>query len=469
MRKYQLIGRKKLFSKTKIVDYPPLHILSLPYEVLIEIISYLERDIKALLALTRTCSRLRTIVNKFFLYRDVVFSATRFRKFVGYHLPGHNSSLTKKLGLNDSSTQINLIQLIKFIKPPMEKSENYSTNIGGSYNVESVHARLNRDMYSEFVSGLRYLLKEDFGLKAVEISEVSPGFEFPQDVYITPRSTTLSWKKSKPTRTLQHLKISAQNGWSIPFSFSQVSLFFSVFDIIEELELTNFIIDKEKLCSSTVPQVQINKITLNACTYTTQKQVHSKTNFSPMFGNCSSLALRDIHLVLDLSVIDFIKNNHQLSSLTLDIDSPVFYSAVNDERKFNFARYNLFFKLLCSGEGGYASLKKLELENFDLINDCSHAAVDPSQDDDWVPAPTDNFETFLQYVSAIPKLVINLKKERKVGNVCVRCGYSKENTPETPSAQNANGEWRRIISKLNNGSNEVTVRDSNGSRLFQAS
>lgn len=468
MRKYQLIGRKKLFAKTRLVDYPPLHFLSLPYEVLIEIISYLERDIKALLALTRTCSRLRIIVNKYFLYRDVVFSATRFRKFVGYHLPGHSSSLIKKLGLNDSSTQINLIQLVKFIKPPMEKSENYTTNIGGSYNVESVHARLNRDMYSEFVSGLRYLLKEDFGIKAVEISEVSPGFEFPQDAYVS-RSTTSSWKKPKPTRILRHLKISAQNGWSIPFSFSQISLFFSVFDIIEELELTNFIIDKEKLCSCTIPQVQINKIALNACTYTTQKQGASKTNFSPMFGNCSSLALRDIHLVLDLSVIDFIKNNHQLSSLILDIDSPVFYLAVNDERKFNFARYNLFFKLLCSGEGGYASLKQLELENFDLMNDCSHARVDPSQEDNWVPAPTDNFETFLHYVSAIPKLIINLKKERKVGNVCVRCGYSKEKTPDIPSAQHASGDWGRFISRLKSGSNEVTVRDSNGLQLFQTS
>lgn len=453
MRKYQLIGRKKLFSKSKQFDYPPLHILLLPNEVLIEILTLLARDTKALLALTRTCSKFRTLVNKYFLYQSIDFTPSRFHKFVAYHLPGYSSSLSKKLGLNDSSSQINLIQRINFKNPPTSKSANDTANIAGSYSVEDVHSGQNRNAYNDFVSGLRYLLKEDFALKAASICEVSPGFGFPSDSYSIPRTSTLSWSKPKATRTLQHLKIGAQSGWSIPFNFSQMSVFFSIFDVVEELELTNFIIDREKLTLSSVPHLRINKITLNACTYISQKLPHTKHSACPMFEACHKLTLRNIHTGLDLSVIDFIKSNNRLSSLTLDMESPVFYSVVNGERRFNFARYNLFFKLLCSGEGGFASLKDLGLENFDLMNSCAHAPS-PSQDDDWIPPPTDTFEIFLEHVSTIPKLTICLKKEHRVTNVCVRCGHSKS---EQQTSTHSMAVWQNFLRNADSGACTVTV------------
>lgn len=467
MRKYQLIGRKKLFATTRLVEYPSLHILSLPNEILFEILAYLHQDLKVLLALAQTCSRFRTLVNKFYLYKDVYFTPSRFHKFLNSHLPGYNSSLGKRFGWNDCSSQINLINLVHFNKPPTEKSSDDSTIISGSYNVESVHSRLKRDAYSEFVQGLRYLLKEGFGIKSVTLSEVAPEFKFPHDSTQGSKVSGFS-KLARSSRTLKHLVISSQDGWSIPFNYAHISLFFSVFNVVNELELTNFIIDKPKLCASSQPTLHIEKLTLNSCTFTSQHPDSHKHNTSPLFKSCKTLILRDILLVADLSVIDMIKANNQLSSLVLDIDSDVFYSIRSAERTFNFARFNLFFKLLCSGEGGFSKLKTLTLTNFDLLNHCSHKSAASTQQDEWVPAPTDNFETFLQYICAIRKLVIHMRRERKGRNRCIRCGYSKVETGDSLSMQHTRGEWSKALKKVCH-SNEIIIYDSDGTQVFHSS
>ena len=91
MKKYQLIGRKKVFTKSKTsVSYPTAHLCSLPVEILLEIFNCFENDLKTLLKLSLVCNKFHLIINKNFLYNNIIITTPRrFSKFSQTHLPVH--------------------------------------------------------------------------------------------------------------------------------------------------------------------------------------------------------------------------------------------------------------------------------------------------------------------------------------------------------------------------------------------
>ena len=109
----------------------------------------------------------------------------------------------------------------------------------------------------------------------------------------------------------------------------------------------------------------------------------------------SELELSKIANSTELSLIDLIKvKNEALHYLTLDIGSNIFYT----NQEFKFGKYNPFFQLLCSGVGGYSRLDTLKLTNFELFDYLRHDDVHKDVDS-WIEPPTDNFETFMEYVA----------------------------------------------------------------------
>lgn len=336
-------------------------------------------------------------------------------------------------------------------EPPAKQSGNTTMKIAGSYNVE-ISRRDQHDEYIEYTTTLLNIFRESYSLKHVIISEISPQFEFPNPHSIPeekPYTLSLFSKaKSPPTRILTSLTLKAQSGWSIPFKFNHLSAILNVYGAIDELILHNFIIDELKLSNTqsklSIPMV-INKLTLNSCTFILDKNSRTgKRNPSVIFQAVSELKLLNISSGKDLSVIDFIKLNKILRKITIDFGSPVFYDSSST---FNFARYNLFFKLLCSGQGAYSNIKELSFINFSLLDNYGHThhmETKEEESDDWVAPATDTFETLLSYVSTIPKLTITLVDRPEGPMKCVNCGTTKDK----PRKKNRYSDWVLLLRPL---------------------
>lgn len=436
-------------SKQKNTVYPPLHILSLPTEILVYILRYLLGDIGSYLLLALTCSKLNSIVLKMFLYEAVQFKTIpRFIKFAHIHLPQRASPL--RFVLSEPSSKINFIRSVHFVNPPMYNDLDEVIKIAGSYSVFALDPGI--DQYKGFVRNLQLLLSEAYGLKELKISEILPQFKFSSD-FLEQQSTNslkLRFKSRTPIRKLDRLCLSAQSGWSIPFKVDHISLLTQFYGEIGSLELHNFVINDAKLVNAAVPPLQIQALRLSACTYTKQL---CRRKCLDIFGVTSFLALSAIPHINDLFLIDAIKANSKLTRLSIDISSSIFYlvDPVDNSWKFQYSKYNNFFKLLCSGKGGYAHIKELVLTEFDLFHTMSHqhdSNLDTIQEEDedleLIESKVNTFEYFMEYLSEIPKLTIILKKEPMVIHTCMNCGFTVQDSSKRVSSLRQD-EWARVL------------------------
>lgn len=465
MKRYQLIGRKKqLTPKRTDIHYPVAHLHLLPYEILVYIFECIgASDTKTLLLVSLTCTKFNSIVNKAVLYHQVKLLGVRsFDKFVAAHIPTINI-LTRRflLGLEqvtDPSTKINLIRSLELSNPPVRESENTKTRIAGTYDVEFETRSGRKTEYQEYVTALINILRDSYSLDAIVLSEISPSFAFP-DLPVAGGSTAgslelssllLKWRtRPRPQRLLASLTLKPQSGWSIPFRLLLISSFLVVYDSINELVLHNFVIDEAKLQLQSAPSkpIVIDRLTLYSCTFvpSTVRSAGKRKPYSA-FQSVSWLTLHHITAEKDLSVIDFIKANLGLRKISIDFASPIFY---HPNKLFRFERYNLFFKLLASGHGAYATLKELEFLNFSLLDSYGHLHhIDKSaaqeERDDWVEPPADTFESLLSNVAAIPKLTIVLKSRPETFVTCVNCGITKESQKRSKTLH----EWRVLLKPL---------------------
>lgn len=435
MRRYQLMGSKKVLKTRKPdVNYPMFHICSLPYEILLQIFYHVKDSIQTLLNLSMTCAKFNSIINKNFLYKALTFkSGAQFEKFSQHHLPSLKSSLTKKLKTNESSSKINYIESVHIINPP-SRDTTFKTSIAGSYDVESVEVSGSEVSYTHFVSSLQTLLAETYGLKTLKFSEISPLFSLPEEIDTNESSYFHILKKTKAKKTLERLILQGQSGWNIAFKPSLILSFINVFDTIGDLTLNNFVINDSKLLSASVPKcISIQRLSLNSCIYPEQTFNRTSPNkkklCSPLFANTTTLQLQNIQTKQDLSLIDFVKLNGKLQTLILDIDSKIFYdhNMETNDKSFNFTTYNNFFKLVCSGQGSYSSLKELVLMNFDLFDCDGHMHhvrenTEEEEGDDWIETSTDRFQKLQSYLSQIYNLKIILKEKKNMVHTCVKCG-----------------------------------------------
>lgn len=375
----------------------------------------------------------------------------------------------------------------------MKSRKDMGTNIAGSYTIDDACDSDRSGLsYEDFLSSFNAILKEAYGLKSITINEISPHFAFPDTWEDEKTLSKFRRKGQKMKKTLNRLQLSTQSGWTVPFRLSHISGILTEYDTINELVLRNFIVDDTKLSSITIPsgqKITINKVTFMSCTFSNSSRNRRKT--AELFSSVTSVQLSSILSANDLSMIDFMKVNHMLLSLIIDFDSPVFYS-INElgERQFDFTRYNSFFKLVCSGQGGYKSIKELVLTNFDLFKHYIHVhrkngrslatiaeeeeeeevededeedtPIDPYDDRRlWYPHTNanyteshilslprdDTFDALLSNLAPVPSLTFILKVRPELVHTCARCGFTKTED-DTQIASLNNNDWWVLLSPL---------------------
>lgn len=471
MKKYQLIGRKKIFDRKPNhinVTYSTNHLISLPLEILLIIFDQI--NFTDYINISLTCKKLKNLIYKFFLYYLISFtSSEKFYLFAINHLPlWKNSRLGKRLGLNDVSSQINYIHHVTFVNPPKCKTDSESIKIAGSYDIESIKQRNDFLDYNEFVENFTTLLKEGYGIKSLTINEISPHFSFPS---VLIKKYTGLFRKSPVSRSLDVLKLSTQSGWSLPFKFEHISTIVSVFDNINELTLHNFIIEENKLLTGAQNvNLSINNLVLNSCKFipTTKKREKIASNHD-IFTSVKHLHLINLNSGTDLSTIDFVKfrNNH-LNELTIDLGSKIFFDCRNENtRIFNFTKFNGFFKLVCSGNS-YTNFEYLNLINFDLFDKSGKMLnVDQTPTDDWIN--NEDLNSLLKNLNTIPNLRIKFKNRDYLQyQVCRNCGaenYHKHNEEEL-EVKCLEQLTKVLEPLLVNEKLNLTIIDSNDSVLF---
>lgn len=420
-----------------------------------QIFADVAEDMHSLLLLALVCSKFNNIVSKSFLYHTVKFKSThQFEKFCQAHLP-LKTSLGRRFGANESSTRVNFIRSVHFVNPPNHDPGSL-TQIAGTYSVDTLSGTTK---YQDFVTQMKILLNEGYAIKEVRLSEVSPQFQFPYDLMQTQplSSMKLRFKGPKPSRKISKVVLEAQSGWHIPFKLGHISLFIHLFDEISELKLNNFVInDLMLLCDELEKPFVIDCLVLKASIYADGRKTFLKRVPCKLFSKTSSLLLENIQSGSDLCLIDFIKCNDDLSRLNIDISSKVFYTVnlLDQTLAFDFTRYNKFFKLVCSGKGGYSNLKEIVLTNFDLFNSFSHqhegrllSITEEDEEDDWVEKPTNTFEHFLTYLAQVPFLTIVVKETPAVMHTCVNCGFTV--TEETKRVSSLlPHEWAIILAPI---------------------
>lgn len=418
MKRYQLIGRKKALSKRATPDYGKYHLHSLPYEILCQIFSNLSNDLPQLVRTSMICVKFNNIINKNFLYKLIKFTTIdKFMKFSEVHIP-------RRFGSIDTSTQVNYIQCMEIKNPPSKSSKNHETKIAGSYKLSDDNTQ--QVVFNDFIKNFKTVIQNDYNLKILVISEISPQFEF----------DSLSFFKRKSNRrSLGKLVLKAQTGWSILFKVNHLSAILEVFNDIHEVELCNFIIDETKLQKiGDIPSTSIDKIIFNSCSYINRP---SKRTLCKIFQSTSSLSLIQLKNSNDLSLIDFIKFNENLSSLSIDMSSRIFYTVNedgNNDPSFNYKSFNPFFKLICLSKS--YNLKHLTLENFDLIHECNHQSL----------LARNNLLELLEIVSPLPTMV----KIKQKSQTCTKCGFLK--------TEHLNKDWSSFLKSIH--FRDFTISDS---------
>lgn len=470
MKKYQLIGKRNAIRKISVnSNYPSIHFYSLPYEILVEIVSLLFNDLDDLVNLAQTCRKFEHLVYKEFLYKDVVIRDHHtFQSFAQSHLPSHTKSFSRKTGRIEPSRHINYIKTLHLVKPPTRETSYGKTQIAGSYDLEMSRSTDDQVVYDSYMGNLNSLLNECFSIKTIIISEISPQFSFPKESH----NFITHLFRAKAKRTLRKLVLKAQSGWNIPFKINHMSTLVSIFDRIDELVLHNFVIDTHRLISPSIAnKISIDKITLESCIYSSNSRIASYTlprNVdNDIFKDVSSLALMNIYSGTDLSVIDFVKKNNKLRNLGIDLTSPVFYKLCKGgtEKLFDFHRYNPFFNLICSGQGSYDKIKTLEILNFNLADlvpwpfNANAASFDMHHNEE--------LNSLLTSWSKVENVVIVLKPRSKKLVSCVKCGFTKDVTHTRQHDKVDVNCWFSVLQPLFQNDSNIRIIDHRGELMWK--
>lgn len=390
-----IFRRPEKTRKTR--EYPAGHVHSLPLELLLEVLNLVENSPKALLNLSLTCSKMNQVVNEYYLYKRASFRDTEaFIKYCDSHVPSTHlgTSITKRFSISRRGIKVAYLTQLRLTNPPGRSIDNHSTKIAGSYDVESKSSLDAQKVFDAYQNLLIALLSQAKCLQDIKITEISPMFEFLPTTYKTKR------------RNLRSLELSVQSGWSLPFKVLHIAPFLAQFEQIDTLTLHNFILDSERLSSqasnSQVQDTEISRLSLHSCTYL-RKPTNGKCG---LISGVKCMQLYSLLSESDLSLIDFVKLNNGLGTLLLDLSLPIFYHYISAKRAFNFAKFNLFFKLVCLQKGGWKCLTSLVLVGFDLE---AFLSEDDPDRESW-HEPT-HFEELLQYLSNIPNLDIVLARD----------------------------------------------------------
>ncbi|CAN3372597.1 hypothetical protein DIURU_004909 [Diutina rugosa] len=417
--RYQFISRRKVLKAEPTPDYPPAHIHSLPPEILTEIFGHVNSK-PGLVNLGQTCRRFHQLTVKH-IYRELDFNAIKFIEFGINHLP-----LPKKRGIKESSSCINVIKSITITKPPIPNVQR-SIKIAGSYNIETSD---DNSTYNTFVQVFRSLLTESYSIQKITLDEVAPNFAFPSDTSRKSSSSVFRKPSKQIRRHLPHLTLKTQSGWTLPARLNQFSAIFDYFDEIDHLELVNFIIDDDFDNATIVKTAVIKKVTFSGCKYSAKKR-----KVIPLLSSCNTISLERIGAQRDLSLIDYVRGStDSLSDLEIDMDSALFYNIIGGNKVLNFSKYNPFFRLVCSGEGRYATLKHVFLKNFD-ISTCVEKNF--LEQDDWV-IDDQGLGGFLRDMGIVKRLTIQIKSNK----VCLKCGHINED------ASVEHKVWHKIFKQL---------------------
>lgn len=452
------MGRKKVGTAPRKQSYPPLHIHSLPYEILLQIFALVAEDMNSLLLMALVCSKFNSIASKNYLYHTVKFKTdNQFLRFAHAHLP-QKKALGRRFGSTESSTRINFLRSVHFINPPTNDASTQQVQIAGSYTMDTLS--YTGSSYLDYISCMKLLLTEAYGLKEVRISEISPQFQFPAELMhaLSFSAINLRFKTPRPLRSIEKVVLTAQSGWNIPFKVEHLAIFVHLFGEVEELRLNKFVLSDQKLvCVPLEKPFVVNSLVLTASIYSEGKRSSSKRVSNPLFAKTSFLLLEDIQNGNDLSLIDYIKCNNTLLRLSIDISSSIFYEIdpTDHKPKFCFHKYNNFFKLVCLRKGGYSTLQEVILTNFDLFNSFAHQhdhlqlirEENEDEEDDWVAPPTNTLEFLMKYLSQVPYLTIVVKEAPAVVHTCVKCGFQVHDPTKRISSLLPH-EWAIIVAPI---------------------
>ncbi|CAN3353357.1 hypothetical protein DICA3_E05820 [Diutina catenulata] len=424
--RYQLMGRRKVLKATPTPNYPGAHLHSLPPEILNEIVGFIPSK-QDLIHLGQTCRKLHQVVSRA-VYRELTLTPTKFYAFGIGHLP-----LSRRGAPRESSRCTNAVKSVHVVNPPIQNKTN-STKIAGSYDIETLDR--SADSYQDFVHVFRCLLSESFSIQHITLSEISPTFALPVDA---PPSGLFRRSPKTPRRRLARLTLKAQSGWTIPVKSQHLSLFLQYFDIIEHLELVNFIIDDGFDLAQCSNRVVVHKVTFCSCRYSVKKK-----RALGVFTHCSDVVLDKVMSPQDLSLIDYVlmSAESRLTTLEMDMDSPIFYSFVGGTKTFNFPKFNPFFRLVCSKQGRYANVRHAILYNFDLAMCLEQVTASSAYAgaDEWV-VDDSGLSGFLRDLAEVPKLTMKIKSSK----VCVKCGHKDDE----------NKNWHNLLRHLK--STDLTI------------
>jgi len=446
-----LFADKKPQTDQHPIEYSPNTLLGLPLELIFKIVQNLDK--KEWLILCLTCRYFNEFINTFFLYHDVKLNhkdaLIRFRKTISKH------KKTNKLST--------YVRNIEFCRPVKEETETETTSIVGfSYSSYGKDSTTYISIMLEIISLLP-------NLSNISLTQISPGFQFPE------------WTSSLKTYAHEHnyyftirkLSLSSESGWNIAL---RPNLLWP-FGLIEELQLTDMIIDSSSLLkpplltvtnengplitkqpiSLTPPETwsPIRTLTLSSCSIASNGSRYLKGYFKQV--NCLKLVHLKSHY--DLLLSHYFPN---LKFLSIDLNSKGFSlytsneaNSINvDNFNSNFAYFNSMFvpKFYINYLQFIDVIEKLpQVEKISLINVSftNLKPIDPENIEDVeCSLVNNNLFKFLSYLARFQNVEFVMLKNYKL---------HQSRTRE---------DWENLLYPCFAPNNSVKVKDRDGSVLF---
>ncbi|CCH46646.1 F-box protein [Wickerhamomyces ciferrii] len=433
------------------IEYSPNTLLGLPTELLYKIVQNLEY--KDWLVLCLSCRYLHDFVDIFFLYHDVKLGSKdtlhRFRKTISKHKKTNLLSL--------------YVRNIEFNRPIKDSTETETTSIAGFEYSSS------RDPESYI-----YIMLEIISLlpniSEIKISEIKPGFQFPD------------WSSTLKTYAHEHnyypsikkLSLSSESGWNIAL---RPNLLWP-FGLIEELELSDMIIDSSSL---TKPNLLTLSNESGPLVTRESLSVENRITWSPIkiltLSSCSiatsgsRLLMSYFKQVTELKLIN-LKSHYDLllshcfanlEEISIDLNSkgfslynPAEANSINvDNLNSNFAYFNSMFvpKFYINYNKFEDIINKLPLVNKITLTSVSFTnlvPIDPDSisDEENNNLVNNNLYSFLKFLSKYSNVEFIMLKNYKLHQ------------------SRTKNDWESLLRPCFTNFNSVKVKDRDGSVLF---
>ncbi|ODQ81782.1 hypothetical protein BABINDRAFT_6433 [Babjeviella inositovora NRRL Y-12698] len=243
MKRFQLIGRRNRLVKNATPTYPPLHLLGLPLEIILLVVSHLDRRTWLLLALT--CQQLYQQVTQNFLYKNIF-------------LPNQTAVIKCYKSLLKTPKFIKNIASITFSRPT-DSLGPALVNIGNCYNYSLEN--INDTVVEPYVESLLKLTKLCHQYKKggnplrVNLKDITPKFQFSQnnnlltrlvqekaDVTVNP-NPGIDEPEFDTLLTSPDVSLTSETGWHIPMRGNLLW----PFGVVKKLTLQQMILDNESL------------------------------------------------------------------------------------------------------------------------------------------------------------------------------------------------------------------------------